>query len=87
MTDPFGFHGKRVVVTGGVSGVGAALVELPAAQEPAPNTNAHDAQHKKPPSPVGEFPRTELPCIYTTPRHPQVQVTRRQAIVRRSATP
>jgi NAD(P)-dependent dehydrogenase (short-subunit alcohol dehydrogenase family) len=28
MTNPFSYEGKRVVVTGGSSGVGAALVKL-----------------------------------------------------------
>ena len=28
MTNPFGYEGKRVVVTGAATGVGAALIEV-----------------------------------------------------------
>lgn len=57
MTNPFGYEGKRVVVTGGFSGVGAALVEL-LAEQGAEHITVLDV--KEPSGPAQKFIRTDL---------------------------
>ncbi|MGW1995554.1 coniferyl-alcohol dehydrogenase [Embleya sp. NPDC001921] len=57
MTNPFGFEGKRVVVTGGFSGVGAALVEV-LAEQGAEHITVLDL--KEPTGSAHEFIRTDL---------------------------
>lgn len=59
MRNPFGYQGKRVVVTGAASGVGAALVELLAELDVAHVT----AIDRKPPAtPVQRFVEADLSC-------------------------
>ena len=57
MANPFTYEGKRVVVTGGYSGVGAALVEL-LGELGAEHITVLDV--KEPEAPVGTFLRTDL---------------------------
>jgi NAD(P)-dependent dehydrogenase (short-subunit alcohol dehydrogenase family) len=57
MTNPFSYRGKRVVVTGGFSGVGAALVELLAELE-AEHITVLDI--KEPSGPAHRFIETNL---------------------------
>ncbi|MYW04067.1 coniferyl-alcohol dehydrogenase [Streptomyces sp. SID3343] len=57
MTNPFGYEGKRVVVTGGFSGVGAALVEL-LAEQGAEHITVLDL--KEPTGSAQKFIRTDL---------------------------
>ncbi len=57
MTNPFGYEGKRVVVTGAFSGVGAALVEL-LAELGAAHVTVLDV--RKPSGPVDTYLETDL---------------------------
>jgi NAD(P)-dependent dehydrogenase (short-subunit alcohol dehydrogenase family) len=57
MSDPFGYAGKRVVVTGGATGVGAALLDL-LAEVGAPEVTVLDI--KAPSGPHARFLETDL---------------------------
>ena len=57
MSDPFRYHGKRVVVTGAATGVGAALIEL-LAELGATHVTVLDV--KKPSGPCQRFLETDL---------------------------
>lgn len=58
MSNPFSYHGKRVVLTGGATGVGAALLELLATDLGAPTVTVLDI--KPPTGPHERYIETNL---------------------------